>query len=91
MSSEESEQNTEQPLARPEFWDEIGPGFERVFACGGTEDDPHMVPMEFVEDAATPYAECTHPDCTNRAFLHNQRTSSLCIDDSEDSYGEEEA
>ena len=41
---------------------------KRLLACGGTDDDPHMVEMQMVWDAETPYGVC--PECGHRAFLH---------------------
>jgi len=61
------------PVARVSNWDEFGDGYELVLACGGDEDDDHMVPMEMNWDAATPHGEC--PVCGNIAFLHNQEVS----------------
>lgn len=52
--------------ANVNFWDSTGEK-DLVLACGGTEDDKHMVEMELVTDAATPYGEC--PICGNRSFL----------------------
>lgn len=51
-------------------FEDFGEGDEQVLACGGTEGDPHMIPMEINWDAATPHGVC--PECGNRAFLHNQ-------------------
>lgn len=38
-----------------------------TLACGGTEEDPHMVEMEFNSDAATPNWVC--PECGSRSWV----------------------
>jgi hypothetical protein len=46
-----------------------------TLACGGTEDDPHMVEMEFNPDAATPHWVC--PECGSTSWVHEQQVRRL--------------
>lgn len=52
-----------------------------TLCCGGTEDNPHMVPMQFVDAAATPHGVC--PECGNRTFLEDQPAPNGGIDEPE--------
>lgn len=42
-----------------------------TLCCGGTEDDQHMVEMEFKSDAATAHWEC--PECGSRSWVAEQQ------------------
>jgi len=43
---------------------------EQRLGCGGTQSNPHQIPMEYVSDAATPHWEC--PECGARAWVMKQ-------------------
>lgn len=60
----------ERTVAHADYFEDYGEGYSQVIACGGTDDDPHMIPMKMVFDAATPYGVC--PKCGSRSFLHNR-------------------
>lgn len=64
-----SESESERSTAWAKYFRNPRPDeLSRVLACGGTDGDPHMVEMEMVFDAETPYGVC--PNCGHRAFLH---------------------
>jgi predicted RNA-binding Zn-ribbon protein involved in translation (DUF1610 family) len=42
-----------------------------TLACGGTEEDNHMVKMEFEPDAATPHWVC--PECGHKSWVQEQQ------------------
>ncbi len=43
--------------------------------CGGTDDDRHMVKMEFGPDAATPHWEC--PECGSESWIQGEQMIDL--------------
>lgn len=42
-----------------------------TLCCGGTDDDKHMVKMEFEPDAATPHWVC--PECGSKSWVQEQQ------------------
>jgi len=46
-----------------------------TLCCGGTDDDPHMVEMEFNADAATPHWAC--PECGSQSWVKGEQMVDL--------------
>jgi len=46
-----------------------------TLCCGGTDDDPHMVEMEFNPDAATPHWVC--PECGSQSWVKGEQMIEL--------------
>jgi len=52
-----------------------------TLCCGGTDDDAHMVEMEFNPDAATPHWVC--PECGSKSWVAEEQMIEL-TDNTED-------
>jgi len=46
-----------------------------TLCCGGTDDDAHMVEMEFNPDAATPHWVC--PECGSKSWVAEEQIMEL--------------